>query len=308
MKKQFLTVVAFAFILILSACGNKEKIQIQQELVALEKIYEKDKSNANELIAKLNEHITKFPEDSDANARYMFRAGEIYVEQNDLENAIGVLKNGVENFKQEDATPKSLKLLGDLYTRTNKLTEAMIVYSQLIREYPEHPAAKEASTTIPDEEAIKQRMANLEQMMIDSSQSAIRTGIMRELARTYQQYAIIKPQAEDATDKLLKAAQNYGATGDFKNGTTILKSIIELNPKTDFAKDAMFQIAYLYGEMAKYDKAKKEEYNSNSKKYYEMLIKDFPNDPLAEQAKLLMNFIGKSDEELLEEVIKKAKK
>ena len=156
-------------------------------------------------------------------------------------------------------------------------------------------------------EGLTERIVSLEQMMIDSSKSENRNKITLELAKAYEQYAKEEPNAEDAVDKLLKAAQNYGTIGDFGNATGILKSVIETNPKTDFAKDAMFQIAYIYGEMAKYDEKESETYNRNSKEYYEMLIKDFPNDPLAEQSKLLMNFIGKSDEELFEEVIKKSK-
>ena len=154
---------------------------------------------------------------------------------------------------------------------------------------------------------LTERIGNLEQMVVDSSQSVTRNSIMRKLAKAYQQYAINEPHADDAGDKLLKAAQNYGTIGDFVNATTILESIIESKPKTEAAKDAMFQGAYIYGEMAKYDKTKSEEYNSTSKKYYEMLIKDFPNDPLAEQSKMLMNYIGKSDEELFDAVIKKSK-
>jgi TolA-binding protein len=308
MKNQFLTLSLFAFLILFSACGNKEKIEAQEDLIGLEQDYNEDKIGADALIKKLNEYTVRFPDDIATNARYMFRAGEIYFEQNDLNNAEITLKKGIDNYKQEDATPKSLKLLGDIYTKTNKLTEAITVFSKLTREHATHPTAKEAATAIPSEIALTQRMANLEKMMLDSSQSTIRGGIARELARTYQQYAIVKPDAEDATEKLMKASQNYGAVGDFINATTISKSIIELNPKTEFAKDAMFHIAYLYGEMARYDKAKKEEYDNNSKKYYEMLIKGFPNDPLAKQSKLLIKNIGKTDDELLQDILNKNKK
>ena len=308
MKKQFLAISLFAFIILLSACGNQEKSQAQKELASLEEAYKADNSSANILIAGLKEHTAKFPDDLEVNARYMFRAGELYVAQNDLDNAIKVLNTGILNFKEKDATPKSLKLLSDLYTKMNKSTEAMNMISRLKQEYPNHPVTKETETAIPDEGALKQRITNLEKMVIDSSQSVIRNSIVRELARAYQQYAIFKPDAEDATEKLLKASYNYGTVGDFVNSTTISKTVIQLHPKTDYAKEAMFHIANLYGEMAKMNKAKKEEYNNNSKEYYEMLIKDFPNDPLAEQSKLLLNFVGKSDEELFEEVIKNTKK
>ena len=307
MKKQFLILPLFAFTLIFSACGNKEKAQAQDDLIGFELNYKKDKVGVDVLIAKLNEYTISFPDDTEVNARYAFRIGELYAEQNDFPNAIEVLNKGINNYKQEDATPKSLKLLGDIYTKTNRLTEAMKVFSQLTREYPTHPAAKEAATSIPDETALTQRMTNLEKMIKDSSQLVVRNGIMRELARAYQQYAIVKPNAEDATSKLLKSAEYYGAAGDFINATTILKSIIELHPKTDFAKNAMFQSAYLYSEMIRYDKDKKAEYSNSSKEYYEMLIKDFPNDPLAEQSKLLIESVGKTAEELLEEILKKNK-
>jgi TolA-binding protein len=308
MKNQILTTAFLALAIIFSACQNKEKLQLRDELIDLELTYSKDKSTSAPLLAKLEAYVEKFPEDNDANARYSFRAGEIYFEQKDFKNAVAILKKGVEKFKQEDATPKSLKLLGDIYAQSNQLAEALTAYSQLIREYPTHPAAKEAATNIPEEKVLTQRMANLEKMLIDSSQTPIRPSIMRELARVYQQYAIVATNKTDATDKLLKAAQNYGAIGDFVNATTILKSIISADPKTAFAKEAMFHAGYLFETMANYHPAQKAEYMAEAKKHYEMLIQYFPKDDLAKQAKLLIENLGKSDEELLDAVLKKAKK
>lgn len=308
MKNQYLRLSLFVLVILVSACGNKEKVQVQEDLIGLEQAYEKDKKSADKLLAKLKEYTIMFPDDMEANARYTFRAGEIYVTQNDLNEAIEVLQEGIDKYKQEDATPKSLKLLGDIYTKMDKLTDAMTSYSRLTREYPKHPATKEAATAIPDKNALAQRITNLEKMTVDSSQSAIRNSIVRELARAYHQYAIVNPEAEDATKKLLKASYSYGTVGDFINSTTVSKTIIELHPKTDYAKDAMFHIANLYPTMAQMDQGKKEVYHNEAKKYYEMLIAAFPNDPLAEQAKLLMNNIGKSDEELLEEILNKKKK
>ena len=155
-------------------------------------------------------------------------------------------------------------------------------------------------------EQITERIADLEKKMVDTSQIENRRDIMRELAAAYQEYAIENPKADDATDRLLKAAQNYGTIGEFDKATTIFKSIIEVDSKTGNAKDAMFQMAYIYEAMAKFDMTKSEEYNINAKKYYEMLITEFPNDPLATQSKMLMDNIGKSDKELLDAVIKKS--
>jgi len=152
-----------------------------------------------------------------------------------------------------------------------------------------------------------QRIIDLEQELINLNQSVRKGEIMLELAEAYEEYAIKKPNASDTVDKLFKAAQNYGSIGEFLKATTILESIIESHPKTDFAKDAMFHVAYLYSVMAQYDKEQSETYNNKSRKYYKMLIKEFPNDSMAEQAKALLSFIGKSDEELLEEIIKKNK-
>ena len=157
------------------------------------------------------------------------------------------------------------------------------------------------------QEGLTERIIHLEQLLTNTSQSAAKNDIMRELGDAYQQYAIENPNAGDTPDKLLKAAQNYGSLGDFVEATIILKSIIESYPKTNFAKNAMFAIAYIYGELAKYDKGQSEMYNNNSKKYYKMLIKEFPDDPLAKQSKLLMSFVGKSDEELFDELIEKSK-
>ena len=67
-----------------------------------------------------------------------------------------------------------------------------------------------------------QKIEDLEQMMIDSSQSPARNNIMKELAEAYLDYVMENPSADDAVDKQLKAAQNYGSIGDFGNAITLL--------------------------------------------------------------------------------------
>ncbi len=69
--------------------------------------------------------------------------------------------------------------------------------------------------------------------------------------------------------------------------------------KSDKLLESYFAIAEVYHDYLK-------EYD-NAADYYKKIISEFPDDPLAKQAQILLDNLGKSPEELLNEIMKKNK-
>ena len=297
-KALFILVVVIS----LWACGNSEKREFGEALIKLEETYAKDETKGNEVIAKLNEYVTKFPADIDINARYLFRIGEIYFEQKDYKNAITALNEGIEKFRNEDATPKSYKLLGDIYKLEGNVMDAILAYSKLTTTYPNHPAAKEAATAIPDNEALNHRISKLEAALKDTTQRELHPSFSRELARNLHQYALINPSDEKSADKLLQAGDFYGNIGDLRNANKVFDVFMERYPEHPDAAMAIFYKGFFNENMAMRSTDEKEKYLAEAEKYYKKVIQDYPKSEWAKQAKTVIQYLGKSADEMLESI------
>lgn len=304
----FLT-LAFASILF-SACQNKDKKAYQDEIIGIEKAYEEDNTLAAELTQKMEAYIKAFPDEKDQAAHFTYRIGELYFEKKDIDNAILNLQKGIDTYQQEDATPKSLRLLGDIYKMKGDLTKAVQNYAKLVQTYPTHEAAQGVKNTLTELDVVKQQIANLEQMAEDTSMISLRASVFSQLARAYKQYAALAPDSTDVDDKLFKAAQNHASVGDFPSAVEIWKDLVTDKPETKLAKDAMFQMAYIYEQMSVQlpeGDSKKKEYLAAAEKYYKLFIQKYPKDEMAESAKVSLQFLGKSADEMLKGIQQKQK-
>lgn len=295
MRKILIFSVLSMTLLIFSACQNKEKVQLSEEIVAFEQAYEKEQSNANALaaIAKYNEFINQYPDDKDLSPRYLYRIASIYYEIGNNKNALETLEKGINTYDHKDATPRSLMLQGSIEQANGRLTNAIIAYATLTRKYPNHPDAEKAKNMIPSEEKLNEQIANFKKTMTDTTLGAgINRSVYPQLANAYMQSVAINPKADDAAGKLKDAGELYMSVGDAMSAAKVWEQLIAGYPEADAAKSGMFQLAFCYEQFFKdLDKAKA---------MYERFLKKYPDDQLATSAEFSLKNLGKSADEILE--------
>ncbi len=115
--------------------------------------------------------------------------------------------------------------------------------------------------------------------------------LTQEYVEFYHQY----PQNQKSADFLLKAAQNYFYLNQHEQGLSMLDTLRLKYPHNEASKNALMLKGFIYeNELQQLDKAKAS---------YEELIRVYPKDPLAKQAQLSIDNLGKTPEEIFEGVI-----
>lgn len=123
--------------------------------------------------------------------------------------------------------------------------------------------------------------------------------LVRDLANEYTNFSNLFPADTNSPRMIYKAGIiNLKYIGDQNKAVDLFIRLKEKYPKFSETPMALYTAAYIYNDRLKnYDKAKE---------CYELLIEDYPNHYLAKEAKVLIQFVGKSDEQLLNSIIGKS--
>jgi tetratricopeptide (TPR) repeat protein len=99
----------------------------------------------------------------------------------------------------------------------------------------------------------------------------------------------------------LKAGQVAQAIGSFTQAQLMLKKCIDGYPEFRNKGAALFLSAQLYDDPRMLNN------EAEAKKLYEQIIKEYPDSPYANDSKASIKNLGKTDEELVQEFLKKNK-
>lgn len=119
----------------------------------------------------------------------------------------------------------------------------------------------------------------------------------RELSTLYDNF-ITKFPKDTLTPKILyqQGKLYFMYLGNFRLAITYFDMLYEKFPKNKYAPEALFAIATIYGDFLKN--------NDKAKEYFELVINKYPGSKYAEDSKVLLRNLGKSNEDLLKDILK----
>ena len=120
----------------------------------------------------------------------------------------------------------------------------------------------------------------------------------KNLIVAYENYVKNAPKDEKSAEYLFNTGQLYQQLHDFKTAVGTFESVYQQYPQSAKAPNALFLMAMSY----------KDNLNdtTKAKQYYAEFLQKFPQHELADDAKILLENIGKTDEQMFEELMKKA--
>jgi outer membrane protein assembly factor BamD (BamD/ComL family) len=126
---------------------------------------------------------------------------------------------------------------------------------------------------------------------LEASDSTFNVNIMTELNTAYIDFTEKYPDDVHTPEYMLKAAQRCSVLGKPNESISLFNKIIEKYPNSNFCEEALFLKAYTYeNNLNETDRAKQS---------YEEFIKKYPKSQLIEDAKLSLQNVGKSPEEIM---------
>jgi len=159
-----------------------------------------------------------------------------------------------------------------------------------------------ASCTNKKEEKIKMisKISKMESQFTQSlNNQKIDPVLVRDLSQEYITFSNTFPSDTNSPGMIYKAAIiNLKYIADQNKAIELFIKLKEKYPRFRETPMALYTAAYIYNDVLKNPEKAKE--------CYELLIEDYPNHYLAKEAKVLIQFVGKSDEQLLNAIIGKS--
>lgn len=120
----------------------------------------------------------------------------------------------------------------------------------------------------------------------------------KNLIVAYENYVKNAPKDEKSAEYLFNTGQLYQQLHDFETAVGVFDSVYHRYPQSAKAPNALFLMAMSYKDNLSD--------TSKAKQYYTEFLQKFPEHELADDAKVLLENIGKTDEQMFEELMKKA--
>ena len=192
----------------------------------------------------------------------------------------------------------SLDTTSDAAARLSLLARSAIVYfkigsnaglrenfGRIVRDYPEHG----------DTPATTQRVLDtLLRHITDPETLRLVPGVAREYMALTELYAQARPDDPRSPEMLYKAGEIARSVGAYQEALSIYSTIENYFPRYEKAPKAAFMQAFIHAEdLQNEDKARE---------LYQAFIAKYPEDDFVDDAQMLLETLGKSDEEIFQQL------
>lgn len=280
----------------LHACQSEQQ-HAQSEISKQEASVENggDPEAVNQLLQQYLAYTTSYPEDANANPRYLYRAAALQYRLNNFEGARANLERAIREYYDNENTPNAVLLLESIYSEKLKDRMASSILLQSAAEnFPE--LAKQQSTVASVQNSglapAPQRLDAVARAMYPDTTGRIDLRRANDFITGASVYALISPDGDQAPDLLYKAAETARTVQAFSKAIELYDWLLERYPDFEKVSQAMFLKAFtLDNDLRRLDEARR---------IYEDFLATYPQDDFADDAKFLLDNLGKTDEEIIQ--------
>lgn len=158
-------------------------------------------------------------------------------------------------------------------------------FSSLLNNFQEMPESLTAAQQIMD---------TVLYSITDPKTQRLTPGVARQYMSLANIYAKSKPDASESPEMLYKAGEIARSIGAYQEALNIYATIESYFPQYEKAPKALFMQAFTYAE----DLNNEEQ----ARTLYERFIEKYPNDDFVDDAQILLETLGKSDEEIFQQL------
>ncbi len=131
--------------------------------------------------------------------------------------------------------------------------------------------------------------------------TSLNNNVAEQAIKTFYEFSVNCKQDTLAPVFLLKAGQVAQSIKKYTQAQSFFKKCIDDFPKFKSRGAAMFLLAQLYDDATMLNN------ESEARTIYHQILREYPNTPFANDAKACISNIGKTDEQLIQEFLKKNK-
>jgi tetratricopeptide (TPR) repeat protein len=292
--KSTLSLATLALLLILGSC-KKDAHPLMEEIQAMEKTVEANSTadNIQALIGLYEKYIAEHPADAENNARFLHKAAYIQYNTSRYASAVKHLKQALLDYFESSTTPDNALFLASIYREkmdNPKVGEA--AYRAFLLAFPEHEKAALVRDSILSEPGdLAAEIDSLRMRIYNERTNRYDNQVSNEFIGACEMYGLLLPKAPRSPDLLYDAARTAGYIRSFPKAVELYDWVYRRYPDFQRNSQALFMMAFTYdNEMKNLEKAKE---------LYLEFVQKFPDDDFADDVQVLLQNLGKSEEEIL---------
>jgi len=283
--------------IVIVACGPTQS-PIDKDLSQLEKAYDLQPSTekAQAFLDKATEFISTNRENVELINPIIQKAADFAIKAKMPSKASGFLIAQVRNSSDEEQVKSSLFELGKIMKDINKSHASNIIFKGLSSRFPNDPNAKEATSLLTQEIASEEGYLKylFDQVLVDPEEFGINRNNALKFVDGAEAFALSLPANPEVPEYLYKAAEVARSLRTMPKAMSLYDWILEEYADHPKAPTTLFIKGFLleqeFGQ------------NDEARKIYEQFISQYPEHEMASSAKFLLNNMGKSDEEILQDI------
>lgn len=278
------------FTLAMTACQSEQQ-RLQDEISTLEAKLEQESTTAeaDSLLRRYQAYIDIYPDDTNMQARYLYRMAGLQYRMNQFEAARSNLERAIRDHYTHENTPNSIALLQDLYrNKLRYLFAGSILQQSLAQKFPEL-----ATGDVPaDMPPIAARLDTLAVKIYQDTTGRIDLRLANDYITGSSIFAFIVPDDPQAPEYIYRAAETARTIQAFNKAIELYDWLIIHYPEYERTPQALFLKGFtLDNDLQRLDEARA---------IYEDFISRYPQDDFVDDAQFLLQNLGKSDEEIIQ--------
>jgi len=277
-------------LIILVACNSGDSAI--QNIANLEKSLAGDASKRGELVAAYETYINENQEDSNKTPEYLLKAAKLALEDNRVQQLIPMLVTLQRKFPNNQNAKEGFGMLADLYAgKLNLPALAKPIYSKLLADDAGNKTASDYVANNADVPELATYLDGLKTSFIDTTSGNVNRTAIRDYQRGVSVLGLTSAAA-DKIDWLLSGGETARMVKNNQGAIDFYNWVLEEFPNDPKSSQALFLKAFTYDNELNQDDI--------AKPLYESFLAKYPDNDFADDAKFLLQNLGKSDEEIIQ--------
>ncbi len=255
------------------------------------------KETANEMYQAALRYIQENPDLSKENQQNLFT--EVYnaCKAEGLNTqAAGFLNSIIKLESDPDKIAShSLELIDIMQGLNNRPAVLSLKYA-FLKAFPDHEKAQDVQAGIPRNVTIDRHIEQLGNQMFNDTAHVFNQNMATQFIDACEAHALLLPKSDQSLEYLHKAGETARSIKTYNKAISIYDWIYSQYPDDPRASQALFLKAFTYdNDLKNLDVARS---------LYEEYLEKYPNEDFADDTQFLLSNLGKSDEEILQELNK----
>jgi|JI10StandDraft_1071094.scaffolds.fasta_scaffold00526_24 TolA-binding protein len=257
-----------------------------------------NEENYEKLVTKYLEIIQTVQKNTDV-SEILLKASNASEKMAKKDQQVIFLNNLVKNYPDRPDTKDNIYKMINLLHATGRHVTADVMSLSYLKTYSGDAKTEELKSKLP-------KVVSPEDYILDIGRSIFAdtaTGFNQRNAMNYvdacEAYAMVMPKDPQTPEFIFKAAETSNTLRTFEKSFALYDWLIEKYPSHERSPVALFMKGFLF-DGTLHD-------STNAAKYYQEFLDKYPENQFAKDAKMLLQNLGKTDEEVLKDLMEKNK-